>query len=65
VDLVSLVSDSDQRLDQNVLRNLLSRSEVMVCGIQKWTHTCLKKILVVSSVVMLFLQAVIITIFEN
>jgi hypothetical protein len=29
VDLVSLVSNIDQRLDQNVLRNLLSRSEMI------------------------------------
>jgi hypothetical protein len=65
VDLVSLVSNSDQRLDQNVLRNLLSRYEVMVCGIPKWTHTRSRKILVVSVIVMLFLQVVIMVIFEN
>jgi hypothetical protein len=29
VDFVSLVSNNDQRLDQNVLRNLLSQSEMM------------------------------------
>jgi hypothetical protein len=46
---------SDQRLNQNVSRNLLSRSEMMVCGIPKCTHTCSKKSLVVASVVMLFL----------
>jgi hypothetical protein len=33
VDLVSLVSSSEQRLDQNVLRNWLSRYEIMVYGI--------------------------------
>jgi hypothetical protein len=65
VDLVSLVSSSDQRLDQNVLRNRLSRSEMMVCGIPKCTHTHSKKSLVVASTVMLFLQATIITILEN
>jgi hypothetical protein len=55
MDLVRLVSNSDQRRDQNVLRNLLSQSEMMFCGIPKWTHTCSKKILAVSVVVMLFL----------
>jgi hypothetical protein len=65
VDFVSLVSNSDQRLDQNVLRNLLSRSEMMVCGIPKWTHTRSKKILVVSAIVIFFLQAVRMAIFEN
>jgi hypothetical protein len=65
VDLVSLVSNSDQRLDQNVLRNLLSRSEMMVCGIPKWTHTHSKKSLAVSVTVMFFLQAVRMAIFEN
>jgi hypothetical protein len=65
VDLVSLVSNSDQRLDQNVLRNLLSIYEIMVCGIQKCTHTCSKKILVVASVVILFFQVVRMTILEN
>jgi hypothetical protein len=48
VDFVSLVSNRDQRLDQKVLRNLLSRSKMMVCGIPKWTHTHSKKILAVS-----------------
>jgi hypothetical protein len=65
VDLVSLVSNSDQRLDQNVLRNMLSRSKMMVSGILKWTHTHSKKSLVVSAAVMLFLQAVRMAIFEN
>jgi hypothetical protein len=55
VDLVSLVSNSDQRLDQNVLRKRLSRYETMVCGIPKCTHTHSKKILEVATDVMLFL----------
>jgi hypothetical protein len=55
VDLMSLVSINDQRLNQNVLRNQLSRSEIMFCGIPKCTHTHLKKILVVDFVVMFFL----------
>jgi hypothetical protein len=55
MDLVSLVSNNDQMLNENVLRNLLSRSEVMVCGIPKWTHTHSKKSLVVYVIVMLFL----------
>jgi hypothetical protein len=65
MDLVSLVSSSDQRLDQNVLRNQLSRSETMVCGIPKCTQTHSKKSLAVASVVMLFLQATRITILEK
>jgi hypothetical protein len=65
VDLVSLVSNSDQRLDQNVLRNRLSWSEIMVCGIPKCTHTRSKKSLVVAYVVMFFLQAARIAILEK
>jgi hypothetical protein len=65
VDLVSLVSSSDQRLDQNVLRNRLSRSEIMVCGILKCTHTHSKKSLVVAYVVMFFFQEARITILEK
>jgi hypothetical protein len=65
VDLVSLVSNIDQRLDQNVLRNLLSRSEMIDCGIPKCTHTHSKEILVVASAVIVFLQAIIMDIFEN
>jgi hypothetical protein len=58
-------SNSDQRLDQNVLRNLLSQSEMMVYGIPKWTHTHSNKILEVSADVIFFLQAVRMAIFEN
>jgi hypothetical protein len=65
VDLVSLVSRHDQMIDQNVLRNRLSRSETMGCGIQNCTHTHLKKILALDSAVMLFLQATRIAILEN
>jgi hypothetical protein len=57
IDLVSLVSNSDHRLDHNVLRNLLSWSEIMVYGMPKWTHTCSKKSLEVSVSLMFFLQA--------
>jgi hypothetical protein len=35
VDLVSLVSNSNQRLDQNVVRNMFSRLDMMVCGFPK------------------------------
>jgi hypothetical protein len=35
MDFVSLVSNRDQRLDQKVLRNLLSWSEMMVCSYPK------------------------------
>jgi hypothetical protein len=55
MDLVSLVSSSDQRLNENVMRNRLYLSETMVCGIPKCTQTHSKKILVVASIVMLFL----------
>jgi hypothetical protein len=65
VDLVSLVSSSDQRLDQNVLRNQLSQSETLVCGIPKLTHTRSKKSLAVAFAVMLFLQATKIAILEK
>jgi hypothetical protein len=65
VDFVSLVSNRDQRLDQNVLRNLLSWSKMMVYGIPKWTHTHSKKILTVSVIVIFFLQAVRMAILEN
>jgi hypothetical protein len=65
VDLVSLVSNSDQRLEKNVLRNLFSRLDMMVCGIPKWTHTRSKKRLAVSTTVMVFLQVVRMAIFEN
>jgi hypothetical protein len=65
VDLVSLVSNIDQRLDQYVLRNLLSQSEMIDRGIPKCTHTHSKKSLVVASAVTFFLQAAIMAIFEN
>ena len=65
VDLVSLVSSIDQRLGQNVLRNLLSRFEMIYCGIQKCTHTHSKKSLAVVSAMIFFLQAAIMAIFEN
>jgi hypothetical protein len=65
VDLVSLLSNNDQRLKKNVLRNLLSRSEIMVHGIPKWIHTHSKKSLVVSVVLIVFLQDVRMAIFEN
>jgi hypothetical protein len=65
VDLVSLVYNSDQRLDQNELRNQLSRYEIMVCGIPKCTHTRSKKSLAVASALMFFLQAARITILEK
>jgi len=65
LDLVSLVSSIDQRLDKNVLRNLLSQSEMIECGSPKCTHTHSKKSLAVDFVVILFLQATIMAIFEN
>ena len=65
VDLVSLVSKIDQRLDKNVLRNLLSRFDMIDCGIPKCIHTRSKKSLVVASVVIFFLQDTIMAIFEN
>jgi hypothetical protein len=65
MDLVILVSSIDQRLEQNVLRNLLSRSEMIDCGIPKCTHTHSKKSLAVAYAVIFFLQAIIMDIFEN
>jgi hypothetical protein len=65
MDLVSLVSSNDQRLDQNVLRNQLSLFETMVCGSPKCTQTHSKKRLAVASAMMLFLQATRITILEK
>ena len=65
MDLVSLVSNIDQRLDQNVLRNLLSQSDMIDCGIPKCTHNCSKKSLAVASAVIFFLQVAIMAIFEN
>ena len=65
MDLVSLVSNIDQRLDQNVLWNLLSQFDMIDYGIQKCTHTRSKKSLAVASAVIFFLQAAIMAIFEN
>ena len=65
MDLVSFVSNIDQRLDQNVLRNLLSQSDMIDCGIPKCTHTRSKKSLAVASAVIFFLQTAIMAIFEN
>jgi hypothetical protein len=58
MDFVSLVSNSDESPDQNVIRKLLSRFDVTVYGILKCTHTRSKKTLAVASVVIFFLQAV-------
>jgi hypothetical protein len=44
VDLVSLVSNNDQRLDQNLLRNILSQFDMMFYGILKCAHTRPKNI---------------------
>jgi hypothetical protein len=65
IDLVSLVSNNDQRLDQNVLMNQLSQYKIMVYGIPKCTHTHSKTSLVVASAMMFFLQVTIITILEK
>lgn len=65
MELLRFVSNNDERLDQNLLRNLLSQSEIMERGIQKCTYTHSKKILVVSSATILFLQAARMAILEN
>ena len=65
MDLVRLVSSIDQRLDQSVLRNLLSQSDMIDCGIPKCTHIRSKKSLAVASAVIFFLQSTIMAIFEN
>ena len=63
--LVGLVSSIDHRLDQNVLRNLLSQYEMIECGIPKCTHTHSKKSLVMASVVIFYLEATTMAIFKN
>jgi hypothetical protein len=65
VDFVSLVSNRDQKIDQNVLRNRLSRSDMMVCGIPKWTHGHSKKSWAIFVAVEFFLHVVRMDIFEN
>jgi hypothetical protein len=65
VNLVSLVSSSDERLEKNVLRKQLSQYDKMFCGIPKCTCTCSNNILAATSVVMLFLQEARITILEK
>ena len=62
---MDLVSNIDQRLDQNVLRNLLSQSDMIDCGIPKCTHTRSKKSLAVDPTLIFFLQAAIMAIFKN
>jgi len=64
VNLVSFVSIIDHRMDQKVLRNLLSWSEIIFRGIPKWTQTSVKNILVVASVMMLFLHGAKISILD-
>ena len=64
MDFVSLVSSIDHRLDQNVLRNLLSRSEIIDCGIPKCTHTHSKKSLAVDFAMIFFLHDAIMAIFR-
>jgi hypothetical protein len=51
VDLLILVSNSDHRLDQNFLRNMLSQSKMMFYDIPKCTHNNSKNILEVTSIV--------------
>ena len=55
VDLVSLVFINDQRLNHYVFRKLLSRSNIMFYGIQKFTQSFSKKSILVYYVVMLFM----------
>lgn len=65
MDLVILVSSIHQRLDSNVLKNLLSRFEVMDYQIPKCTHMHSNKSLVVAYVLILFLRVVRMDILEN
>jgi hypothetical protein len=65
MDLVSLVSNNDQRIDKNVLKNMISQSNMMVIGSLNCTHTHSNKSLVMSLAVILFLQAIIMPILEN
>jgi hypothetical protein len=65
MDLVILVSNKDQRINQTMLKNMLPRYDMMVCGILKCTYTHSKKSLEVSSATILFLQVVIMVILKN
>ena len=65
VDLVILVSNKYQRLNHNVLWNLLSIYEIMDRGIPKCTHTCSKRSLAMTFVAILLLQASKMAILEN
>lgn len=65
MELVRFLSKIDQILDQILLRNPLSRFEIIDLGTQKCTHTFSKKRLAVYYVVILFLQAARMTILEN
>ena len=65
MDLVSFVFNIDQGLDQNVLRKLLSRYEIIDCGIPKCTHTHSKKSLAMAFAVIFFLQGTIMAILDN
>jgi len=65
VDLVSFVSNIDQRLSNNALKNLLSRSKITDYEIPNCTQTLSKKIIAVASAVILFLQATMMSILEN
>jgi len=65
VDMASLVSSIDQRINQNGLKNLLPQSKAMDCGIPKCTHTRSKKSLAVAYAMIFFLLATIMVILEN
>jgi len=64
-DLVNLVFIGDHRLDQKSFKNLLSLSKTMVCDNPKRTQTHLKKSLMVTYVVILFLQGAKMAFLEN
>ena len=55
---MSLVSNSDQRIDQNVLKNMMFGNDMMFYGIIKCTHTRLMKKLAVDSSVIIFMHGV-------
>lgn len=63
--LVRLISNIEQKLNQNVLRNMLSQFEIMDCGIPKCTYTRSKKSLTIAFVAILFLSATKMAILEN
>jgi len=65
LDLLNFVSMFSHNLVQNLLRNLMSLSEMMLLGIPKCTQTCAKNTFTTSCLLMVFLQGIRIHILLN